>query len=254
MEFPEEDGKKGRPEYYSEEAILTFLTIRSVFYLPLRAAEGFMSSLTSILLSKAVREIVIDSTGLKVYGVGEWKARQDGESKRRTWRKLHLGVCPQSNTIVAESLIINSVSDCQVYPRLVSALPQSVDRIYADGAYEKKSCYEAVYNNEITLIVPSRRNAVVRKNSLPELSPRNQTCESIRSLGDGEAGLKAWKEEIGYHKRSLAETAMYRFKQLFDDKICRRALERQQTEVKVKCMIFNEMTSLGMPESERIAS
>ena len=149
---PKEIGKKGRPKLYSDDAILTALIIRSVFHLPLRALQGFLTSLVVILsvglpipsytqicrramllgkelkkLSrKNVTNIVIDSTGLKVYGEGEWKVRQHGYSKRRTWRKLHLAVCPDSNEIIFEVLTENKIADCEVYPKLLEAMPKSV--------------------------------------------------------------------------------------------------------------------------------
>ena len=208
----------------------------------------------AVLSKKQITDIVIDSTGLKVYGEGEWKVRQHGVSKRRTWRKLHLGVCPETHTIIMESLTTNAVSDCKVYPAFVSAVPSSVERTYADGAYDKKACYKAAHEQGITPIVPPRRDAVITDNGPPELAPRAVACAMIETLGGGEAGRKVWKKIVAYHKRSLAETAMYRFKQVLGDKLCSRSLESQQTEVKVKCMILNEMASLGMPLSERVAA
>ena len=135
-------GKRGRPSIYSDDAILTALLIRVIFHLPLRALEGFLSLLVlalgiflqtpsysqicrrAQLLGKHLRclskrkitDLVIDSTGLKVYGEGEWKVRQHGYSKRRTWRKLHLAVCPDSNEIIFVKLTENKTSDHKIYP------------------------------------------------------------------------------------------------------------------------------------------
>ena len=145
---------------YSEDAILTALMIRFVFRLPLRALQGFLTSLVFVMrlslpipcytqicrrarslgqelrrLSKAnVTDLVIDSTGLKVYGEGEWKVRKHGYSKRRTWRKLHLAACPNSHEILFEALEDNSVADCEIYPKFLEKAPKSVKRTYGDGA------------------------------------------------------------------------------------------------------------------------
>lgn len=170
---PKEIGKRGRPKLYSNDAILTSLIIRSVFHLPLRALQGFLASLVMMLstglpipsytqicrrakllgqeLTKLSRrnitDVVIDSTGLKVYGEGEWKVRQHGFSKRRTWRKLHLAVCPDSNEIIFEMLTENKVADCEVYPKFLEAMPKCVKRTYGDGAYDKEQCYAANVNH-----------------------------------------------------------------------------------------------------------
>ena len=166
---PRKKGKRGHPVVYSDDAILTALVIRSVFHLPLRALQGFLTSLFMImaigflvpsdtqisrrskmlgqklkrLSGKNVTDLVIDSTGLKVYGEGEWKVRQHGYSKRRTWRKLHLAICPSSKEIIFEVLSENSVADCEVYPEFLKAAPESVERTYGDGAYDTESCYLA---------------------------------------------------------------------------------------------------------------
>jgi hypothetical protein len=138
---PREEGKRGRPVIYSDDAILTALVIRSVFHLPLRALQGFLASLFMImaigfpvpcytqisrrskmrgqglkkLSRRKITDLVIDSTGLKVYGEGEWKVRQHGYSKRRTWRKLHLAICPSTKEIIFEMLTENSVADAFSY-------------------------------------------------------------------------------------------------------------------------------------------
>jgi hypothetical protein len=178
--------KRGRPKLYSDEAILCALMIKAVYKLPFRALRGFILSLMRLLGlilpvpcytricrraaqlgqevkkfgSKRITDIVFDSSGLKVYGEGEWKVRQHGRSKRRTWRKIHLAVCPDSHEIVMSYLGGNSEADCEVVPKMRKHLPRSVKRSYGDGAYDKETCYREFHSAEIESIIPPQRGAV----------------------------------------------------------------------------------------------
>ena len=267
---------KGRPPIYSDDAILTALIIKSVYRLPLRSLEGFLNSvvlLMGIFLpipcysqvsrraktlgkeleiygSKKVTDLVFDSTGLKVYGEGEWKVRQHGIGKRRTWRKLHLGICPASHSIVLESLTDNSTGDCEVYPDMMKKAPKTVKTTYCDGAYDTQGCYEANEKHGSIIIVPPRKNGVINKNKQPSAQKRNQSLLEIMGLGGDEEARKIWKKLKGYHRRSLAETGMYRFKTLFGSDLKARYMETQRAEIKAKCMALNTMTDLGMPVGE----
>lgn len=273
-------GKKGRPFTYSDNAILTALIIRSVFHLPLRALEGFMLSLVmlmritlpipcytqickrakllgqelALLSRKEVTDVVIDSTGLKVYGEGEWKVRKHGYSKRRTWRKLHLAVCPDSHDILLDVLTDNSTGDCEVYPDFLALCPDSVLRTYGDGAYDAKKCYKASHEHGSSLIVPPQRNAIFHPNALPYMRTRNDAYLEILGLGGDEDARKLWKKLKGYHRRSLAETAMFRFKQLFGNTLRSHLFHTQKAEVRAKCIAMNRMSALGMPKGEWIAA
>jgi len=273
-----ESGKKGRPFTYSDDAILTVLLLRSVFHLPLRALQGFMMSLVmlmgiaipipcytqickrtkflgqglSLLSKKNVKDVVIDSTGLKVYGEGEWKVRKHGNSKRRTWRKLHLAVCPDSHDILFEVLTDNGTGDCEVYPDLLSNAPTSVERTYGDGAYDTEGCYKASYLHGSSLIAPPQRNAVFHHDAPKHMEARNNAVLEIHGLGGDDEARKLWKKLKGYHKRSLSETAMYRFKCLFGDGLTSHRFENQKAEVWAKCLVINRMNSLGMPDGEWI--
>lgn len=275
-----EVGKRGRPKLYSDDAILTALIIRSVFHLPLRALQGFLTSLIMLLAGslsvpsytqicrrakllgqklerlsrKRITDVVIDSTGLKVYGEGEWKVKQHGVGKRRTWRKLHLAVCPDSHEIILEALTENKVADCEVYPELVNELPKSVERTYGDGAYDTRRCYEANIKHGSVPIIPPNRNAVFHQDQNLPMKIRNIHLLEISGLGGDDNGRKLWKKLKGYHRRSLAETAMFRFKQLFGSKLTSRKLETQRAESRAKCEALNIMTRLGMPESEMMAA
>jgi hypothetical protein len=276
---PKQAGKRGRPKLYSDDAILTALIIRSVFHLPLRALQGFLTSLVMILslglpipsftqicrrakqlgqalkkLSKNnVTSIVIDSTGLKVYGEGEWKVRQHGCSKRRKWRKLHLAICPDTNEIIFEILTDNNVADCEVYPKFLEAMPKSVKDTYGDGAYDTERCYKSNMKHGSNPIIPPNRNAVLREEG-GVWEKRNNNLLEIMGLGGDDDARNLWKKLKGYHRRSLGETAMFRFKRVFGNDLRSRILETQRAESRAKCEALNKMTKLGMPDSELIAA
>jgi hypothetical protein len=205
------------------------------------------------LTKRNITDLVIDSTGLKVYGEGEWKVRQHGYSKRRTWRKLHLAICPDSNEILFVKLTDNKTVDHQVYPQFLKKAPKTIKRTYGDGAYDRAMCYQANYDHGSSLIVPPQRNARYRVNTPEYLDERNKAVLEIRGLGGDDDARKLWKKLKGYHKRSLAETGMYRFKTLFGSGLKSRIFQGQKAEVYIKSKALNIMTNLGMPQSEKIA-
>lgn len=269
------EGKKGRPKKYSDDAILCALMLKSVYHLPLRALRGLLLSVVQLLglqlpipcytricrrageLGQRIKRLsrkrpahlVFDSTGLKVYGEGEWKVRQHGAGKRRTWRKLHLATCPDSHDIVLGYLSDNGMSDSHVLPIMEEQIPSSVTTAYGDGAYDKEICYKVFERRGIIPIVPPQKNAVFKKtDKSPWLQPRQEALFMIRGLGNDDDARKLWKKLFGYHKRSLVETAMYRFKTLLGRSLTSRKMVNQRAEVLAKCQVINRMNSLGMPK------
>ena len=182
--------------------------------------------------------IVIDSTGLKVYGEGEWKVRQHEYSKRRTWKKFHLGVDESNSQIKAVVLSDNSLKDNEVFKDIVTGIEGKICQISADGAYDSRDCYSISEAQGIKLVVLPRKGAVIKKHGnchgLP--LPRDVHIREIRQIG-----RKKWKERNKYHRRSLSETAMYRFKTLLGDKLSSREFHRQANEAFIKCKILNQM-------------
>ena len=269
--------QRGSQFDYSDQAIEIMLTIKEVFHLTNRGVEGFMRSVFALLkmalpvpdhstLSKRGRSlkvtlpkktdpglnIVMDSTGLKIYGEGEWKVRQHGVAKRRTWRKLHLGANPESGEIQAVLLTENSLSDDEVVKSLLEQIEQEIAKFAADGAYDKRRVYDALneHSPEVEILIPPRKNAHIWQhgNSKEERHKRDENLRYIRKHG-----RRQWKEDSGYHIRSLAETIMFRLKTIFGDKLSARLLETQTTQAFIRCMALNKMTQLGMPESYQIA-
>lgn len=271
-------GQRGRPKFYSNIAIECALTIRAVFQLSLRATEGFIGSLIKMMslnlkapdyttLSVRQKElevkisispkkqgenvhIVVDSTGLKVFGEGEWKVRQHGYSKRRTWRKLHLGVNAATHEIEAVILTTNDFKDSEVLPDLLDQIDKSIVQVSGDGGYDSHEVYEDIALRGGMPVIPPRKDAVIAQhgNSKKPVLARDKVIREIRQMG-----RKNWKKESNYHQRSLAETAMYRMKMLFGRELRARNFENQATEAFVKCRALNKMTQLGMPESYLVA-
>jgi len=200
---------------------------------------------------KGAKHIVVDSTGLKVYGEGEWKVRQHGYSKRRTWRKLHLSVNEATHSIEAVVLTEASVDDAEAGGELLDDTDGSLEQVSGDGAYDKRKFYEAARERGVERIaVPPQRNARIWQhgNSSQPPLPRDQNLRRIRRVG-----RQRWKQEVGYHRRSLAETAVFRFKIIFGTTLAARTLPRQITEARMKAAALNRMTQLGMPDSSPVA-
>lgn len=273
-------GKRGKPRLYSNLAIETALLLREVFHLPLRQVEGFLASillkmgsarkapdystlsLRAVLLPLCIRvrdigtealHIVIDSTGAKVYGEGEWKVRQHGWSKHRTWKKLHLGIDEATGDILLGDVTGNDTADCEMLAPLLTQVPPEtrIDQVSADGAFDRRMCYEALRKRQVKHIaIPPQRGAHIWQhgNTKGEKQPRDQNLRRIRVVGRRE-----WKREIGYHRRSLAETTMFRLKTIFTDKVRARKGALQRVELLLRAKALNLMTTLGMPDSYIVA-
>ncbi len=272
-EHPNDEPKVGHPFVYSNTAIESLLMLRELFRLPYRQTEGLGRSLVELmqvdvaipdytsLAKRAAKldvalavvgrrgsiDIVVDSTGLKVFGEGEWKTRTHGKSKRRTWRKLHLSVNPATHEIVAEVLTENSSHDADPVPEMLEQIEQPIDKFYGDGGYDKWKVYGALAEAGITPIIPPQHNAKIKQhgNCNDDPLPRDEAIRAIRGVG-----RKRWKEESGYHRRSLAETAMYRLKCCLGGVLRNRLLNNQRTEARLRCKILNRFTHLGLPQFE----
>lgn len=272
---------KGRPRTYSDEAILCSLVIRAVFHLPLRALRGFVLWAFSTMqldlpvpcytrvcrraanLGQALKsltkncptDIVFDSTGVKVYGEGEWKVRQHGKGKRRTWRKVHLGVCPDSHELVLSQLTEGKQTDGKVGKRMARKIPKSVKVAYGDGAYDRGPFYQELCKHGIQAIIPPRRDGRLQNlDQKPWFRDRNDAIRAITGLGKDDEARKLWKILSGYHRRSIGETAMSRFKRIFGGEFRSRELKRQKAELYAKSIALNKMTRLGMPKSEWVVA
>lgn len=276
---PEIEGNRSRGGQlqYSDQAIECLLMLKAVYHLPYRQTVGFGQSVLDLLgadvcvpdyttlckrsadLQVCVptstlnepKHIIMDSTGMKIYGEGEWKVRQHGYSKRRTWRKLHLSVNADNHEIEAVVLSEAGVDDAEAGKQLLAETRGEIEQVSADGSYDKRKFYDASQARGVTHIrVPPRRDAKIWQhgNSKKLPLPRDQNLRRIRLVG-----RKKWKQETAYHQRSLAETAVFRFKVIFGNTLSTRTVPRQMTEARIKCSALNRMTQLGMPDSYRVS-
>jgi len=266
----------GQP-WYSPLAILTTLTFRAVFRLALRQTEGLIGSVVGLLgLDLAVPDhttlcrraetlevprprprrdgeplhLLVDSTGLKLCGAGEWLVEKHGTKTRRSWRKLHIGLDADTGQIVAAALTAKEIDDGAEVGPLLDQVPGPLTSFTADGAYDQESISTAVAERhpEAAVIVPPRSTAVLSETAATAPTQRDRHLQCI-----AEHGRAAWQKASGYTKRARAEAAIGRFKQVIGDGLRSRTDERRATEVDVAVHALNRMLELGRPISVRIA-
>ena len=268
----------GAPHQYSDDAILCIMALKVVYGLAYRQLVGFVISIFSFMkidlkvphfttiadrakslgkhfkkLSKALpTDLVFDSSGFKIYGEGEWTVRQHGKQKRRRWKKFHIGVCPKTHQVIIAEVTELETADCEVGPKILRKAPRSVKRAIGDGAYDTWNCYEAAFEKGQQLITPPRQGAMYSKEEEPWRKDRNNAISEIIGLGNSEEAMRLWKKLVGYHERSLVETAFSRFKGIFGSLLFSKSPENQEVELKLKAQVMNEMTRQGMPKGVMI--
>jgi Transposase DDE domain len=269
----ESENKRGGQKIYSALAIETCLVLRKVYRLPLRQTEGFVKSIFGLLkvevpvpcyttlcrrsnglvvnlaaTNGAITDVVVDSSGLKVYGEGEWKVRKHGAGKHRTWMKLHVAANGQTQQIEAITLTSNAVDDAAEVEALMAQISKPIKHFMGDGAYDKDRVRKQLYKDNISQVIPPQHNAVSDKKERLHMAQRDKAIEAIKAIG-----RKEWKIKEGYHQRSKAETAMFRYKTIIGDKLAARKIAHQKTEVAVGCKILNIMLQTTKPQSKKIA-
>lgn len=296
-------GRRGRAPTYSDRAITCMLTLRAVYHLPLRATVGLVRSVLQLLghhelpvaapatLSRRARtlavalpvrpphgpvHLVVDATGLKLYGEGEWKVRQHGAATRRTWCKLHLAVDAATGELHALAVTRPDAGDGATVPALLAQVTAPLAQVTGDGAYATRVAYGAVAARpeQPRAVFPPRRERRAPRPPRPDpghprAPGRRQNCgyrnrlwqhgncraprldrdEHVRAIR--RVGRAQWKRDVGYHRRSLVETAVFRLKQLFGPHLSARTRAGQTTEARLRGVALNRMTHLGMPDSYR---
>ena len=265
----------GQPDY-SALAILTALTLRAVFRLPFRQTEGLIGSVIGLLgLDLAVPDhttlcrraetlevprprpsdgepvhLLVDSTGLRLCGPGEWLVEKHGTRTRRSWRKLHIGVDAGTGQVVAAVLTDRDADDgAQVGP-LLDQVDGPIASFTGDGAYDQEGVYSGVAarHPEAAVIVPPRSSAVPSATAETAPTQRDQHLQTI-----AETGRMGWQKASGYNLRALVEAAVSRYKRVIGDTLRSQTDGRQATEVAIAVGVLNRMLELGRPESVRIA-
>lgn len=254
--------KAGRPFTYSNEAIKAMLMVRFKYQLPLRELEGFFQFLSKLmkipkvpsytqvcrrmrsiqlpeeLINKnKVTDLVLDTTGLKVYGEGEWcKRHYGGKSK---WVKLHVGIDPKDGKLVIAEVTEEHVHDTAYLEQALKRCNRKKGKVLFDGIADSKKCYETCKKYNKKLLTPPNRKAVLRQE--PEYCLRNEALRIIKGLGGDEIARSIWSKLSGYSRRSQVESSIARWKKLLGGGLKSQNFERIKNEVKLKAMILNEM-------------
>ena len=264
----------GQPRY-SALAIATALTLRAVFRLALRQTEGLIGSVITLLgLNLAVPDhstlsrraetlelprprpgsapvhLLVDSTGLKLCGSGEWLLEKHGTRTRRSWRKLHIGVDADTGRILAATLTTSNVDDASQVGPLLDQVMDPVASFTADGAYDREGVYGDITarHPDAVVVVPPRSNAVPSDTAATAPSQRDQHLQDI-----SEHGRMRWQKTSGYRWRALVEADMSRFKRVIGDALRSRTDRRRATEAAIAADALNRMLELGRPSYVRFA-
>ena len=273
---PEKTGRRGRPTSYSDIVIETAVMLRLAMGKPWRQTEGMLRSIiqmfgldlsvpdhttlsrrsarlsltTALTKPKGPVNVVIDSSGLKIFGAGEWLHEKHGGKPRRNWRKLHLAVDPDSGDILAAELTTTDKGDASLVGPLLDQIDGPVSAVLADGAYDGDPTYQTILDRhpDATVVIPPRSNAVLSDAADTEPTQRDRHIEMLANKG-----RMGWQKAVGYGKRSLVETAFYRYKILIGRRLRARTLSAQKVEARIACTVINRMTSLGMPVSRKVA-
>jgi hypothetical protein len=267
-------GKRGRQPDYSDAAIQTCLTMKVLFGMALRQTTGFVESLLRLIgldwavpnfstLSRRQKtlkvnipyrgsqgplHLLIDSTGIKVEGEGEWNARKHGGPKRRVWRKIHIGIDEQTLEVRAAEFTTSDVGDAPMLPELLDQIPpdQEIGSVTADGAFDTRKCHDAIAARGAAAIIPPRKNAKPWKPDTAGAIARNEALRASKRLG-----RTIWRRWSGYHRRSRVETKMHCVK-LLRQRLMARDFNRQVAEFQVRVAVLNGFTALGIPITEAV--
>jgi transposase len=272
---PPHSGRCGRPQQYSAIAIETGMMLRLAFGRPWRQTEGMLASILRLLgldlpvpdhttfsrrssnlaVAKALStargpvNVVIDSTGLKVFGAGEWQREKHGGKGHRTWRKLHLAVDPETGEILASELTTTEDGDASQVGPLLDQISSPITSVTADGAYDGEPVYRTIAERDpaAAVIIPPRSTAVPSNTAETAPTQRDWHLQMIQTRG-----RLGWQKAVNYGCRSLGEVAMMRYKTLIGRRLHARTLPMQKAETAAGCKVINVMTRLGMPVSQRI--
>lgn len=268
-------GKRGRNRTFSDEAIQFCLSIKCLFGLPLRQSLGLVQSLLTLAQldwpvpdfstvsrrqarltvrlnyrpSNAALNLLVDSTGIKFIGEGEWKREKHGAEYRRQWRKVHLGIDADTLEIRAIEVTDNTIGDAPMLPGLLKQIDvsEALSSVSGDGAYDTKACHAAIAARGAMAVIPPRKNAQLWKTDEPGVQVRNAAVLACKRLGQ-----TIWKKWSGYHQRSLVESKMYCFKRL-GERVMARTFERQVVELHIRVALLNRFSQLGCPITVAVA-
>ena len=268
--------RRGHPKEYSDGLILLALTLKEMFHLTLRSTEGFIKDILKFsgltcstpdystlcrrggTLRIPIRHttkfnqesihLLVDSTGIKVMGEGEWKIRLHGKNKMKLYRKVHLVVDYASREILGLTMSDANCQDADAVPELLDDMQSldahilpTVSSLIADGAYDYQKTYRLTNNLGIPLIAPPEARAIIRHDD-PVWKLRNQYVKDCQKLGK-----EKWKDQVGYYRRNIVENTMFRLKRSFTDEMRARKDTSQLTTMRIRANLLNYFAELGLP-------
>lgn len=272
---PPKNGKRGGQPIYSDIAIETSLTLRLVFHLPLRQAEGFLKSILKLMelylpcpdhttVSRRNRKVnvckcpgslpdgplamIVDSSGLKIGSQGEWHSKKYGKKRHKRWKKLHIGV-GENGWILASKVTDGHEHDASQVPSLLAQVNREIDRFVGDRVYDQERVYEAValHSPGAEVVVQPRKDAVSSANSISVPSHRDHHIAVIQNKGWSD-----WRRQSEYYLQSHAENAFYRYKKIIGGCLRAKNDEAQKREAAIGCAILKRMLEMGQPLSYAI--
>ena len=252
------------------------MTVRAVFRLALRQTEGLIGSILQLLgldlavpdhstlsrraetlelprlcaSSRGTVHLLVDSTGLRLCGPGEWLIEKHGAERRRAWRKLHIGVDPETGQILASELTSNDVDDGSQVEPLLAQVTEPLASFIGDGAYDQTGIYSTVAHRhpDADVIIPPRSTAVPSEMAESTPTQRDRHLQSIV-----EHGRMGWQKRSGYTRRALVEAAISRLKRVIGNALRSRTEHRRATEAAIAVHALDRMLELGRPTSVRIS-
>ncbi|MDF3605995.1 IS5 family transposase [Paracoccus sp. DMF-8] len=268
-------GRNGRPPVFSDAAIQFCLMVKVLFGLPLRQTTGMVASILSMAgldwpvpdfstLSRRQRSIevqissrrapgplnlLVDSTGIRFPGDGEWLARKHGTRRRRQYRKVHLAMAPVTGDIRAVEFTSSDKGDSPILPHLLDQIPpdEQIGTVTGDGAFDTRRCHTAILERGGTAVIPIRKNGRRWRQDCPAAAVRNEILRATQR-----PGRTIWRRWSGYHARSRIEARM-RCLKAFGERIASRDPDRQTAEIHIRVALMNRSNALGSAEIERVA-
>lgn len=262
LKRPKRAKKNGRPLEFSNQLITMLMMVKIHYRLSYRTLEGFVKSLSALqtntsflpgysLICKragALRDslpklstrrpsvVILDASGVKIYGEGEWKVKIHGKSKPRKWIKIHIAIDAKTQEIVAEETTECFVKDGKMTERLLNGTRGSLKAVLADGAYDGRESRQSIKKRRAQALIPPPRNARLRGRD----ENRDNAICIITGLGGGKKAKSVWGKLTGYSKRALVETAFSRMKRLYGDRLFSKKAEKQRVENRLRCVILNK--------------
>lgn len=250
----------GRPAY-PDQLIILLIMLKISYSLTYRSCEGLATSIFSvhgikipsyITICRGMRRIanvlpklsmrrpriaLIDSSGFKISGEGEWKTKVHGKSYRRSWLKVHILVDSKTNEIIDVIADSPAKGDITGGLEFLERMPKSVSILLADGAYDGQRFRLKAYQQEIHTLIPPPSGAILSSEN--HMTSRDDAIRIITALGGDKQARQLWGRLVGYNHRVKAESAFSRLKRLFGEGLFSRRGTAQRVEIWLKALMSN---------------